>query len=203
MQKIILLCVTGLLLILFTYFFFRPMHITNYPPKEGPIVAFGDSLVEGVGAGESENFVSLLSLKIGEPIVNMGVSGNTTRDGLARIEKVIALKPRIVIVLLGGNDALRRIPQEETFQNLRSIIARLQGEGSVVVLLGIRGGIIIDGYDTQFKALAEETGSVYVEDVLSGIFGKNELMADRLHPNKEGYKIIADRVYEEMIDIVE
>lgn len=177
------------------YFFMNTTTIRNYPPKQGPIVAFGDSLVVGVGSPETEGFVGTLATRIGEPIQNEGVRGDTTADGLARIETVLAEKPRMVLLLLGGNDYLRRVPKEETFTNLHTIIAWLQEQGSVVVLLGIRGGILADGYDTDFKALAEETQSAYVPNVLDGIFGNPELMFDSIHPSREGYARIAERVY--------
>lgn len=200
MQSKYLIVPLALLLIVGVgYFvFFRTEHIVNYPPKEGPIVAFGDSLVKGVGAEEEQNFVALLSKKIGEPIINLGVPGDTTVDGLLRVDSVFAEEPRIVILLLGGNDYLKKIPREETFSNLKKIITTLQKDGVVVVLLGIRGGILTDGYGDAFEDLASESGVVFVSDVLDGVFGKATLMSDAIHPNKNGYAIIADRVYEEI-----
>lgn len=170
--------------------------VTNYPfTKEGTIVAFGDSLVAGVGAPAAENFVARLAVMLGEPIVNLGVAGNTTRDGLARLDAVKAENPRLVLVLLGGNDFLRKLPAEETFANLRKIILEIQKEGAVVVLLGVRGGLLTDGYEKEYRKLAKTTGSLYVPDVLDGLFGKTEYMSDSIHPNSAGYKIIAERVY--------
>src|SRR5688500_11781318 len=93
----------------------------NEPPfermqfREGPIVAFGDSLVVGVGAAPGNDFVSLLSARIDEPIINLGRSGDTTEKALARISEVINEKPALVIVLLGGNDYLRKVPIDQTF----------------------------------------------------------------------------------------
>ncbi len=177
------------------WFFGDNVEIKNYPPHEGNVVAFGDSLVSGNGSTPGNDFVSLLSVKINEPIINLGISGNTTRDGLARIDEIFDKNPRIVLLLLGGNDYLKRIPSEETFKNLREIISRLEEKGILVVLLGIRGGVLVDHFDADFEDLARENGTAYVPDVLDGIFGKNNLMSDTIHPNDEGYKIIADRVF--------
>jgi len=182
--------------------FFSGTSIVNYPTKSGSIIAFGDSLVAGVGAKYNEDFVSLLSLKIGEPILNFGIAGNTTQDGLLRVDAMLEEKPRIVILLLGGNDFIRKIPKQETFSNLKQLIVKIQKSGAVVVLLGVRGGVLVDGYNSDFKTLSKETGSVYVEDVLDGIFGKTALMNDSVHPNNEGYKIIAEKVYQEMKSVL-
>jgi acyl-CoA thioesterase I len=178
------------------YFTLRPVEYTNYPPHTGPIVAFGDSLVQGVGASSGKDFVTLLAQKVGEPIENFGVSGNTTAQALERIDEALAQRPRIVLILLGGNDYLRRIPREQTFANLSAIIDRFQQEGAVVVLLGVRGGVLVDNFATPFENLAKSKGAVYVSDVLKGLLGKQEYMTDEIHPNDKGYGIIAKRVFQ-------
>ena len=159
-------------------------------------------MVAGVGADNNEDFVSRLSVKIGEPIVNLGVPGDTTKDGLGRINTVLAEKPRIALVLLGGNDYLKRISKEETFNNLRLIIRKLQSRGAITVVLGVRGGVLQDHYDREYEGLARETGSLYVEDVLDGLLTKPEYMDDAIHPNAKGYAIIAERVYAELQPIL-
>ncbi len=174
--------------------------IVNYPPKDDTIAAFGDSLVSGVGSTKENDFVSLLSQKLETPILNLGVSGNTTSQGLARIQKVIAEDPGTVILLLGGNDYLQKIPREQTFGNLRTIITELQKQGAMVVLLGVRGGVLRDSYENEFELLAEETGSLYVSDVLGGLIGNMTYMSDAIHPNDKGYAYIAERVFEVLKD---
>lgn len=83
--------------------------VTNYPPKNGPIIALGDSLTVGVGATKGNDYVSQLSQKLDVPIINAGVSGITTRDAMARLERdVLSRNPSVVIVWLGGNDILQR-----------------------------------------------------------------------------------------------
>lgn len=189
------LCVVGI-----WWFLFAADEVTNYPPKNETIVAFGDSLVVGVGASGGNDFISLLSQKIGRPIINLGISGNTSAQGLARIDEVVARDPGTVIVLLGGNDYLQRIPRDQVFSNLRAIIVRLQAQGAVVVLLGVRGGVLTDTFETEFKALAKETGSVYVSDVLDGLVGNMTYMSDAVHPNDAGYAQIAERVFKRLRD---
>lgn len=191
----ILLCVIGSAF--FAWFLLSDdVQITNYPPKNERIIAFGDSLIEGVGATEGNDIVSKLSKEIGRPIENFGVGGDTTALGLARIEKALKRDSGIVILLLGGNDTLRRIPEETTRENLAIFIKKFQEQGAVVVLLGIRGGIIGGRRADMYEELSETYGTVYVSDVLDGILLKPELMHDGIHPNDAGYAIIAERLGE-------
>ncbi len=195
-----LFLVIGVIFIFFVYQIFSlyggQYPIVNFPPKGPIIVAFGDSLTEGVGATTPQNgYVGVLERRLGITVVNRGVSGNTTADALARIDRDITpLHPNIVIVLLGGNDYLKKIPQEETFANISQIIKKVQSQGAVVLLLGVRGGLLHDKFADDFKALAKETGSLYVPNVLDGIFGDSKLMSDEIHPNDAGYMKIADKI---------
>jgi len=125
----------------------------------------------------------------------MGIAGNTTVDGLARVSAVKAQDPKIVLLLLGGNDFLRKIPLAETFKNLEEIILKLQAEGAVIVLLGVRGGILTDQYDTYFEKLAGKRGTFYVPNVLDGLITHSEFMDDGIHPNNLGYQKIAEKVF--------
>jgi acyl-CoA thioesterase I len=176
------------------YFLLGNKKITNYPPHQGPIVAFGDSLVTGVGSSDGKDFVSLLSKGLGEQIINIGKSGDTTATALERIDELLDLKPRLTLVVLGGNDFLNKAPQAQTFDNLRNIVEKIQSSGSIVVLVGVRSSILKDTAGSAYKELAAQTGSVYVSDILSGIFGDSRYMWDYVHPNDKGYEKIAKRL---------
>lgn len=202
-QRTLSLILIGLavLAIAVWFVFSRPAPITNLDSAGTDIVAFGDSLIEGVGAAEGMALPDQLSRKWGRPVINAGVAGETTRDGLARIDETFEdLHPRIVILSLGGNDFLKKIPRDETGQNLGRLIEKIQARGAMVVLLGVRSGIIGGGFDDEFEALAERYGTLYVEDILSGIFGDSRYMSDPVHPNSQGYGMIADRIVEELAD---
>lgn len=172
-------------------------------PKNTTIVAFGDSLIQGVGTTLGNDLPSLISKEMGLPIINEGRSGDTTEMALTRLPNIIRHNPGIVIVLLGGNDYLRRVPVETTFQNLDTIVTELKNSGSIVVLLGVRGGLLKDNYDDNFEAFAKKHHLPFVSNVLKNILGDDELMHDQIHPNDKGYKIIAERVVPVIEELLE
>jgi len=176
--------------------FFKKDKIINYPSSGIDIIAFGDSLVQGIGSSDDQkNFVSILSQKIGRPIINLGVSGDTTADGLARLSELDKYRPKIVLVLLGGNDYLKKVSSTNTFENLSKIIKNIQSRGAVVILLGVRGGLFSDKFESEFEKLKDEYGTAYVPNVLEGLLMNDKYMSDAIHPNDAGYKIIADKIY--------
>lgn len=183
------------ILIVSWYLFNQSPEEKNYPQAGENIIAFGDSLVEGVGASPGKDFVSLLADKIDTPIINAGRSGDTTATALARLDRdVLSQNPRVVIILLGGNDALHRLPKKEVVKNLELIIEEIQKKGAAVLLVGIQGGIFRDQYKKIFANLASEKRVFYVPNILEDIFGNSKLMSDSLHPNDQGYEIIAQRI---------
>lgn len=158
------------------------------------IVAFGDSLIEGVGATPGNDLASVVGRTLGVEIVNKGKRGDTTTAGLSRIDEVLLEEPQVVIILFGGNDVLRRVSKKTTFENLGTIIERLQGKGAVVLLLGIQGGVLGDGYEADYRALAKKYNTAYVSNVLKNLVGNSDYMSDIIHPNDRGYAEIALRV---------
>lgn len=189
-----LILIIVLALITATYHWSTRTRIYNLDSTGTTIVAFGDSLVRGVGATPGNDLFSLLSERIGEPILNMGVSGDTTADAIARLDAVLAADPRLVIIILGGNDYLKRVPRDITFGNLGQIVDTIQARGSAVLILGVRGGIIRDTYDELYEDFAREHHAGFVSNILDGLIGDPKYMADSIHPNDLGYRMIADRV---------
>ena len=179
-----------------SWFIFRgaPVPLVNAPPAGSTIVVFGDSLVAGVGGDEPGGFVTKLEERLGLPIINAGQAGDTTEDALDRLPSVLAYDPDIVLILFGGNDALRRTDPTVTFANLRTIITTFQENGAVVYVLGIRGGFLARQYKREFSAIASEMGVLYQPDVLAETFGRPALMSDTVHPNEAGYALIADQL---------
>lgn len=174
----------------------RSVKVVDQPEKGSAVIVFGDSLVTGYGVETiGDDFVSLLAKRSGRQIINAGANGDTTASALARIEDdVLARDPRIVVILLGGNDALRRVPVEDTFKNLGTIIDRIHEKGAAVVLVGVKGSLLGDRYDAEFKKMAREKRVNFVPNILKGIFGNPELMVDEIHPNGAGHALMAARI---------
>ncbi len=186
------------------YFIDTEPPVVDFPTAGQNIIAFGDSLVVGFGASPGNVFVSILPARLGHPFINAGRNGDTTQTGLERLERdVLSRDPRIVILLLGGNDTLRKVPVDETFDRLATIIDRIHQTGAAVILVGVRGSLLGDKYEDEFEALAEAKQTNYVPDILSGIFGHPSLMTDAIHPNNEGNVLMADRLEPVLRELLE
>lgn len=115
--------------------------------------------------------------------------------GLARMERdVLPHRPRLAVVEFGGNDFLRRVPVEETLQNLEAIVSTLISGGMMVVILEVEVGLGGDPYLVGYQAVAERHGAILVPDIMKGILTSPDLKADTIHPNAKGHRLIADRV---------
>ena len=173
----------------------------NFPPTaSGPWVAFGDSLTAGYGSEKAgADYPTQLGQRLGVLIQNLGVPGETSADGLKRLEDVAALQPRVVLLCFGGNDVLQSVPRDRMFANLGAIIDRLQARGAFVVLIGIRGASLMgDGNADGFKKLAEAKEVKHIPNLLDGLISQPSFMSDYVHPNDAGYAKIAERLEKEL-----
>jgi acyl-CoA thioesterase-1 len=170
------------------------------PPDTRPvIVAFGDSLTAGVsGRSYPEALQDLLDAKgYRYRVDNQGVSGDTTSDGLARIDNVIAAKPVLVLLEFGGNDGLRGVPVEATRDNLNQMIEHVQQAHLPLVLLGITlppnyGPEYVRPFTAIFPDLAAQHHIKLMPFLLLHVYQNHALMQpDGIHPNEEGNKIVA------------
>lgn len=166
--------------------------------KAPTIIAYGDSLVSGYGVSEGDDAVSVLSTKLGVPLANFGVSGDTSAEALMRIDTILEREPDIVIVLLGGNDALQQLSVTETEKNLSEILKKLKDAGIRPVLAGVLGGFPSDPYAAMFTRLASAHEVPLVPNVLSGLIGNTAYMSDEIHPNANGYARIAEKLFPEV-----
>jgi acyl-CoA thioesterase-1 len=191
--------------VMLTYKFWpwRGADVANLDSSGTNVIAFGDSLTAGYGAPEGDDYPSKLSSLIGTPVINAGVSGDTTETALARIDDVLSRNPRMVIVGLGGNDFLRRVPIETTRRNLESIVGQIQGAGAMVVLLGFRFPTLGPDYGDMYEEVADARACLLVPDVLDGILNDPKLKSDEIHPNAAGYALMAERVAEPAAKLLE
>jgi len=171
----------------------------NFPPTaEGPWVAFGDSLTSGYG-GSDGGYPVQLSKRLGVPIQNLGMAGETSADGLKRIADVEALNPRVVLLCFGGNDVLQNFSRDQMLANVGAMIDRLHARGSFVVLIGVRGSSMIGDKNAKlFQQLARDKEVKHVPNILDGLLTQPSLMSDYVHPNDAGYEKIAERLEKEL-----
>ena len=161
------------------------------------IVAFGDSLTYGTGAGEDESYPAALGRLIGRNIVAAGVPGEVTAQGLARLPAVIdEYSPRLVIVCLGGNDMLRKVADAQIRQNLRAIIRTLKERGVGVVLVGVPRPALVTSAPEFYAELAKEFGIPYEGKIVTSVLYSAELKSDPIHPNAMGYRKMAEAIAE-------
>jgi lysophospholipase L1-like esterase len=169
--------------------------VRNLGSRGVNVFAFGDSLTAGYGAQAGEDYPSRLSALLGVPVLNAGVSGDTTQSALARLDDaVLARDPRIVIVGLGGNDFLGGVPIETTEANLREIVRKIEGAGAMVVLLGFRFPSFNADYEAMYEKVAKEEGCLLVPRILRGILNDSSMKSDAIHPNAKGYALMAERI---------
>ena len=168
--------------------------ITNAQVGAGPIIAFGDSLTAGYAVDNNGAYPQQLADLLGTPVINRGVSGDTTGQGLARLQRdVLGDDPGIVLLCLGANDFMRRLDEDRAFANLETIVERIQQRGALVILIGLDLPLN-PSYARRYRELARRKGCPFVPDVLDGIVGHRDLMQDQVHPNARGYKLWADKV---------
>ena len=170
------------------------------------IVFLGDSLTAGFGLPEEEAFPALVAERLERAgfsvrVVNAGVSGDTSAGGLSRMEWLLRQEPDILFVSLGANDGLRGLSPAMTESNLRRIVERGRAAGARVVVAGMRlppnyGPAYVDQFEAVFPRLAEELDVEWIPFLLEGVAGDPELnLADGIHPNPAGHRIIANLVF--------
>lgn len=168
---------------------------------ERTIMLYGDSLLAGLGVSVEEGFMAQLQAAIDAAgldakLVNASVSGDTTADGLARLDWTLAEPADAVILGLGANDMLQGLPPEAARENLETIMARLAALDLPVLLLGMKanrglGADYIASFDTIYPELADQYGALLYPFFLEGVAFEEALnQPDQLHPNAEGVAVI-------------
>lgn len=170
------------------------------------IVCFGDSLTAGYGTEGGQAYPDYLQQELDKRgyayrVVNSGISGNTTKDGVERVTSVVAMKPAIVVVEFGGNDGLRGLRIADTRANLDKIVSTLTASGTKVVLAGITlppdyGPDYIRQFNETYELLAKKFQVPMLPFLLKGVFGVDGMMQqDRTHATAAGNKVVANNVF--------
>lgn len=188
-------------------------HSANAWAKPVKILALGSSLTQGYGLPPGTEFTTQLqqALKaqgIDADVVNAGVSGDTSADGLSRLDWSLADHPDAAIVEMGSNDMLRGTPPAETEKNLRAILAKFQQNHIPVLLTGMQaqrnlGADYVSQFDAIYPRLAKEFPVIFYPFFLDGVALNPKLnQADGLHPNPAGVKIIVARMLPDVKKLV-
>jgi acyl-CoA thioesterase-1 len=170
------------------------------------IVCFGDSITAGFGLDAGQSFPDVLQRDLDARglayrVLNLGVSGDTTQDGLARVPMALTGKPLVVLLELGGNDGLRGIPVSITQANLAAMIAQFQTAGARVVLGGMSlppnyGQPYIRKFEALYQDLAAKYKVTLIPFLLEGVGAHDELMQrDGIHPNAAGARQVEALVF--------
>lgn len=179
-----------------------PASQTAQPDSRPVIVAFGDSLTAGFGADPGDSYPDFLEKDLNAQgyhyqVINQGISGNTTKDGVDRLEDALRLKPVLVIVAFGGNDGLRGLPITNTRENLDQIVGTLQHAGIQVVLGGITlppnyGSDYIHQFNQTYALLAAKYHVPLQPFLLLGAYGvAGGMQADGIHATEQGNAQVA------------
>lgn len=176
--------------------------VPNLDSPGKTIVCLGDSITSGVGAEPGQPYPALLAAKLNREVINEGVPGDTAEDGLARVDQALAHDPWMVIVELGGNDILRRVPPGRTEAALRQVLDRLLAARVVPVLVELE--VPFAGrYSDVFERIEDDYDIPVIEDSLGEILLDPALKADPIHPNAQGHVELAEAIAEVVEPILE
>ncbi|MFQ5579186.1 MAG: GDSL-type esterase/lipase family protein [Nitrospiria bacterium] len=187
--------------LLFGYLFFLFIGCEDKTPTLSPladgavVLAFGDSLTFGTGAESGTRYPELLEGMIHRSVINSGIAGELTHGGLKRLPGLLEdLQPSLLILCHGGNDLLKKTGENQAADNIRSMIKLARNEGIGVVLIGVPRPDLSFSAPLFYKEIAEEFNIPYEEEVLANILSKRELKSDRVHPNGDGYRKLAEGI---------
>ena len=171
----------------------------SIPPlsERAVILAFGDSLTYGTGVGNGDDYPAILSRLTAREVINEGVPGEISAAGLARLPGLLdQYRPELLILIHGGNDMLRNIPAARTRANLEAMIELAHERDVAVIMLGVpKPSLFLLSSADFYGDLADEEEVAIDLDVLPDILADNDLKSDRIHPNEQGYRRMAEAVH--------
>ncbi len=188
-------CLHKIIFIALAFLLLQSCHsVEKLPPlaSDAVILAFGDSITYGTGAATGESYPAVLERLAGRRVVNAGVPGEVTAEGLARLPGVLEQeRPALMILCLGGNDLLRHLDRQQAADNLRAMVRLAQERGVAVVLVAVPDINLTLSPPAFYGEIAREFKIPCEEKALSRILGKHSLKSDHIHPNGAGYAQLA------------
>ena len=159
------------------------------------VLAFGDSITFGTGAKPHESYPARLETIIGRKVINAGVPGEVTAQGLARLAGLLEReKPALMILCHGGNDQLRKLNLEQSAENLRQMIRLARNNNVSVVLIAVPAPGLFVSPSPLYRNIASEYAVLLEEKTLSDILADSSFKSDLIHPNAAGYQRLAEAV---------
>lgn len=159
------------------------------------ILAFGDSLTHGTGAGPGKSYPEVLQTLVGRTVIRSGVPGEVTDEGITRLSGVLAaVRPDLVILCHGGNDLLRGVGSDRIAANLKKMIQIIRSRGSEVVLVAVPKPRFLMTISPVYEEVARDAKVPLEEEVLLEILSRDAFKSDLIHPNDRGYAMMASAV---------
>ena len=169
-------------------------------PEGSTILALGDSLTAGYGADATAAYPAVLAGLTGWQIINGGVSGNTSAQALARLPALMRRQPQLVLVSIGGNDFLRKVPEADTRSNIRQIVQQIKAAGVPAVLVAVpyfTTGALFGRLREHpiYEELAAELNVALLKGAWAEVLGDKKLKSDQIHANAQGYRVFAENMW--------
>ena len=174
-------------------------------PAGSKVLALGDSLTAPHGVKPGEDWPTLLAQKTGWIVINAGISGDTSAGALGRLPGLLdEHQPQLVLVSLGGNDMLRKVPQSQTVANLSNMLGMVKAHSAKAVLLAtpkpsLAGAVFNNLSAAEFYAdVAKDKNVPLIKDALPEVLSDTALKGDQLHPNAAGHALLAEKIHAEL-----
>ena len=169
-------------------------------PAGSTILALGDSLTAGYGADATAAYPAVLAGLTGWQVINGGVSGNTSAQALARLPALMRRQPQLVLVSIGGNDFLRKVPEADTRSNIRQIVQQIKAAGVPAVLVAVpyfTTGALFGRLSEHpmYEELAAELNVPLFKGAWAEVLGNKKLKSDQIHANAQGYRVFAEKMW--------
>ena len=164
------------------------------------ILAFGDSITYGYGESTNESYPHLLSQSSNIKVINAGLNGDTSSDGLKRLPALLEdTSIKLMLLCFGGNDILQKKPLAELKSNLHKIIQMAKKKNIDVILISVPK-VSLMGLSSMnlYSTVAKEENIELMDDLLTHVLSRSSLKNDYIHPNAKGYRYMADEIHEHL-----
>ena len=187
------------IVLIFLAFYTKESNIQTLKPQD-TILAFGDSLTYGYNAKPNESYPSILSQLSGMKVINAGVSGETSSEGLLRLPQLLKDKSiKLMILFFGANDVLQRLPMENIKTNLKSMIHMAKEKQIEVLLISVPNlGLFGPSDLSLYNEISKEENVPLLSNMYVEILEQPSLKSDQVHPNALGYTRMAEKIYEKL-----